>query len=173
MDHPFSFIFHGHGLYYFFWHALWACGIPFLGMHLLFLTCLLGHVAYLLWACIFSFLTCLLGMWHTFFGYASFHFFIAHTIYNMERVIMDQARNFYCMDEWWMMLIPSVGISHMKWTCTWSWSQSMKRLLLGSHNLTKLNKATSSIWIRFIIEELALHHFFCCANLKLSISSIS
>ena len=33
-----------------------------------------GHVAYLLWVCIFSlfFLTCLVGMWHTFFGYASF-----------------------------------------------------------------------------------------------------
>ena len=58
-----------------------ACGIPSLGMH------------------VFYFLTCLLDMWHTFFGYASFHFFIAHTIYNMERVIMDQARNFYCMDE--------------------------------------------------------------------------
>ena len=147
MDHPFSYIFHGHGLYFF-------C-----------MPC--GHVAYLLWACIFYFWHALWDMWHTFFGYASFHFFIAHTIYNMERVIMDQARNFYCMDEWWMMLIPSVGILHMKWTCTWSWPQSMERLLLGSHNLTKLNKATSIIWIRFIIEELALHHFFCCANLKL------
>ena len=61
----------------FFWHAF------------------LGHVAYLLWICIFSFLTCLLGMWHTFFWYASFHlFYIARTICNMERVIMDQTRNF-------------------------------------------------------------------------------
>ena len=39
----------------FFWHALWACGIPSLGMHLLhiFLTCYFKHVAYLLWVCIF------------------------------------------------------------------------------------------------------------------------
>src|SRR6185503_2888926 len=37
-----------------------------------------GCVAYLLWVCIFSsfFLTCLVGMWHTFFGYASFYFFL-------------------------------------------------------------------------------------------------
>ena len=106
----------------FFWHAF------------------LGHMAYLLWVCIFSFLTCLLGMWHTFFWNASFQlFYIARTICNMERVIMDQIRNFYCMDECWIMLIPILGISHMKWICTWSWSQSMKRLLLGSHHLTKLN----------------------------------
>ena len=43
-----------------------------------------GCVAHLLWVCIFSlflsFLTCLVGMWHTFFGYASFiSFCIAHT----------------------------------------------------------------------------------------------
>ena len=108
------------------------------------------------------------GMWHTFFGYASFFIYIARTIYNMERVIMDQTRNFYCMDEWWIMLIPSVGISHMKWTCTWSWSQSMKRLLLGSQNLTKLNKVTSSIWIGFFFNthHMALvgiyHHWGTC-----------
>ena len=31
-----SFIFHGHvfGHAFFFWHAFWPCGIPFLGMHL-------------------------------------------------------------------------------------------------------------------------------------------
>src|SRR6185503_8579701 len=28
----------------------------------------------------FFFLTCLVGMWHTFFGYASFIFFIVHTL---------------------------------------------------------------------------------------------
>jgi hypothetical protein len=54
------------------------------------------------------------SMWHTFFGHASFlFFFIAHTINNMERVIVKQSRNFYFMDGWWIMLIPSVGISHM------------------------------------------------------------
>jgi hypothetical protein len=82
-------------------------------------------------------------------GMHLFTFFIAHSIYNMERVIMDRTRNFYCMDELWKMLIPSVGILHVKWTCTWSWSQSMKRLSPRLHNLTILNKVTSRIWIKF------------------------
>ena len=43
---------------HFFWHALWACGIPYFGMHLFIF--LLTH---------------LLSMCHTFFGYASFHSF--------------------------------------------------------------------------------------------------
>ena len=128
MDHPFSFILHGHGLYTFFYmpcehvaYLLWAWIFSIFDMPF-------GHVAYLLWVRIFS-------------------FFIAHTIYNMERVIMGQTRNFLLHG--WIMLILSVGILHMKWMCTWSWSQSMKILLLGSHNLTKLNKVTSSIWIKF------------------------
>ena len=38
----------------FFWHTLWVCGIPSLGMHLFFyMPC--GHVAYFLWVCIFYF----------------------------------------------------------------------------------------------------------------------
>ena len=38
----------------FFCHTLWVCGIPSLGMHLFFdMPC--GHVAYLLWVCIFYF----------------------------------------------------------------------------------------------------------------------
>ena len=49
---------------------------------LFFFDTLCGRVAYLLWVCIFSLLfllTCLVGMWHTFFGYASFiSFCIAH-----------------------------------------------------------------------------------------------
>ena len=66
------------------------------------------HVAYYLWVCIFFFYMPFWGMWHTFFGYASFHFWHAswacgipsfgmHLFYiarNMERVIMDQTRNF-------------------------------------------------------------------------------
>ena len=48
-----------------FCHALEACGIPSLGMHLFF----------------FFLKSCLEGMWHTFFGYASFiSFCIAHII---------------------------------------------------------------------------------------------
>ena len=43
----------------FFWHALWVCGIPSLGMHLLFWTCR--------------------SVWHTFFGYASFIPFFLHS----------------------------------------------------------------------------------------------
>ena len=57
-------------LLYFFW--MWAIFFFF------DMSC--GHVAYLLWVCIF-FLSCLVGMWHTFFGYASFiSFCIAHII---------------------------------------------------------------------------------------------
>ena len=54
-------------LHFFFRHVLWTCGIPSLGMHLSFF--------------IFFLLTCLLSMWHTFFGYASFiSFCIAHIL---------------------------------------------------------------------------------------------
>ena len=50
----------------FFRHVLWTCGIPSLGMHLFSL---------------FFSLSCLLGMWHTFFVYASFiSFCIAHIL---------------------------------------------------------------------------------------------
>ena len=55
-------------LFFSFWHALWACSIPSLGMRLSFLF-------------LSFFLTCLLSMWHTFFGYASFiSFCIAHIL---------------------------------------------------------------------------------------------
>ena len=78
---------------HFFWHALLACGIPSLGMHLFY-------------------------FWHSFWacGIPSFGmhlFLIAHSINNMERMIMKQSRSFYFMDGWWIMLIPSVGILHM------------------------------------------------------------
>ena len=40
----------------FFWHTLWVCGTPSLGMHLFsFFDMPCGHVAYLLWVCIFYF----------------------------------------------------------------------------------------------------------------------
>jgi len=43
-------------LYYYFLHALWACGIPSLGMRLsFFFNMLYEHVAYHLWASIFYF----------------------------------------------------------------------------------------------------------------------
>ena len=71
-DPSLFFNFHGCGLsfsFFSFWHALWACGVPSLGMHLSFLFFFI------------FFLTCLLSMWHTFFGYASFYFFcMAHIL---------------------------------------------------------------------------------------------
>ena len=62
---------------HFFWHALLACGIPSLGMHLFY-------------------------FWHSFWacGIPSFGmhlFLIAHSINNMERMIMKQSRSFYFM----------------------------------------------------------------------------
>ena len=43
----------------FFCHTLWVCGIPYLGMHLFsspfFFDMPCGHVAYLIWVCIFYF----------------------------------------------------------------------------------------------------------------------
>jgi hypothetical protein len=49
-------------------------------------------------------------------------------------------------------LVPSVGMSQVDrdWVCAYD-RESMRRFSLGSHNLTKLNKMTSSICIRFLI----------------------
>ena len=60
--------------------SLFSMDVDYLSLFFLFdMPC--GHVAYLLWVCIFFFLTCLLSMWHTFFGYASFiSFCIAHIL---------------------------------------------------------------------------------------------
>ena len=60
----------------------------------------------------------LFSLWHALCacGIPSFGmhlFLIAHSINNMERMIMKQSRSFYFMDGWWIMLIPSVGILHM------------------------------------------------------------
>ena len=56
--------------------SLFSLDVDYLSL-LFFFDMPCGHVAYLLWVCIFIiffsfFLTCLLSMWHTFFGYASF-----------------------------------------------------------------------------------------------------
>ena len=61
-DPSLFFIFLGCGLsfFFFFWHALWACGIPSFSMHLFFFLFFfdmpIGYVAYLLWVCIFYFI---------------------------------------------------------------------------------------------------------------------
>ena len=55
-------------------YLLWVCIFS-----LFFFDMPCGHVAYLLWVCIFFFVTCSVSMWYTFFGYASFiSFCIAH-----------------------------------------------------------------------------------------------
>ena len=68
---------------------------------LLFFGMSCGHVAYLLRVCIYFF-TCLVGMWHTFFGYASFisFFFIARILDgNLEKESHVMAWSFIeCMD---------------------------------------------------------------------------
>jgi len=64
------------------------CGLSF------FFFCIpCGHVACLLWVCIFLFLsfflTCLLSMWHIFFGYASFFLHSPHPWWSfLERIMV-------------------------------------------------------------------------------------
>ena len=84
----------GHGLYFF--------------LLFFFFDMSCGHVAYLLWVCIFSlflalFFLCLLGMWHTFFGYASFiSFCIAHILDgNLGERVMIELGVLFC--EWMIM----------------------------------------------------------------------
>ena len=100
--------FHGCGLSFsflfsFFWHALWACGIPSLGMHLyfFFLTCF--------WACGIP----SLGM-HLLFLLLLF-FFIAHILDSHLRE----------KESWYVIEFYFVGGRQCllyEWTCTWSWS---------------------------------------------------
>ena len=75
----------------FFRHVLWTCGIPSLGMHLF---SFLGTL----------FFSCLLGMWHTFFGYASFiSFCIAHILDgNLGERVMIELGVLFCE---WMEII--------------------------------------------------------------------
>jgi len=106
-DPSLFFNFHGCGLsfsFFSFWHALWACGVPSLGMHLSFLFFFI------------FFLTCLLSMWHTFFGYASFiSFCIAHILDGHFREKESwYVMEFYFVGGWQCLLCER--------TCTWSWS---------------------------------------------------
>ena len=98
----------------FFRHVLWTCGIPSLGMHL------------------FSpfFLSCLLGMWHTFFGYASFiSFCIAHILDgNLGERDMIELGVLFC--EWMEMIaIFQCRSIACEWTNTWSWSREYDKSL--------------------------------------------
>ena len=65
-------------LLYNFLSPLYIFGMGYIFFFSLFFDTPCGHVAYFLWVCIFF--TRLVGMWHTFFEYASFiSFCIAHT----------------------------------------------------------------------------------------------
>ena len=102
-DPSLFFIFHGFGLSFSFFF-------------LFDMPC--GHVAYLLWVCIFLFfffLTCLLSMWHTFSGYASFiSFCITHILYG----------HLWEKESWYVMEFHYVG----GWKCLLSVSGCLRDL---------------------------------------------
>ena len=54
---------------------------------------------------------------------------------------------------WMVVLIPDIGMSHMDGHVRAYDRESMKSILLGSHNLIKLNRTSSSICVRFIMEQ--------------------
>ena len=99
-------IFLGHGLYFF--------------SSLLFFDMSCGHVAYLLWVCIFLFfLTRFLSMWHTLFGYASFISFCVDHIFdgNLGERVMIELGVLFCE---WMKMFDIVQCRSIacEWTCT-------------------------------------------------------
>ena len=59
---------------------------------------------------------------------------------NMEHLSMENG--------WMVVLIPDIGMSHMDGHVRAYDRESMKSILLGSHNLTKLNRTSSSICVR-------------------------
>ena len=87
--------------------------------------------------------------WHAFFSLfqgLTMTWIIQGYLFWRERLSKQEA----FIDGWWMMLIPSVEILHMNMgvymiLITKAW----KRILLVSHNLTKLKEITSCIWIWF------------------------
>ena len=94
----------------FFWHAFWACGIPFLGMHLLFLLLLFFFIAHIL----------------------DSHFREKESWYVME---------FYFVGGWQCLLC--------EWACTWSWSLEYERFLTWVIEFNKAKRNRSCIGIRF------------------------
>ena len=88
---------------FFIWHALRACGIPSFGMYLFFFS-------------FFFFLTCLVGMWHTFFGYASFiSFCITHILdgnFGERERVMEWFGVLFC-GRWQCLLSFSVEVYHV------------------------------------------------------------
>ena len=117
------------GIYFFVWRmdellcmihlsSLFFLDVPYLSLFFSFdMPC--GHVAYLLWVCIFFslfFLTCLSGMWHTFFGYAFFIslFFFVFIVHILDGHFREKESwydmEFYFMGGWQCLLSSSVEV---------------------------------------------------------------
>ena len=117
-------------LFFSFLHALWACGIPSLGIHL--------------------FLTCLLSMWHTFFGYASFiSFCIAHILDGHFREKESwYVREFYFVGGWQCL--------QCEWTYTWSWSWEYDKSLTRVKEFDKTQSKRQTAYDGLSMKNLTL-----------------
>ena len=63
-----------------------------------------------------------------------------------------QDMEYLLMENGWMsVLILDTGMSHMDRVHAYD-RESMKSISLGSHNLTKLNRTSSNICVRFFME---------------------
>ena len=130
--------------------SLFSMDVDYLSLLFFFLTCLVGmwHT-FLGYASLFFFLTCLLSMWHTFFGYASFIssssslFFIAH--------ILDS--HFREKESWYVMEFYFVGgwqCLLCEWMCTWSWSRNYDKSLTMVKEFDKTQskvKLHMKVWV--------------------------
>ena len=92
---------------------------------LFFLTCHVGmwhtFFGYASLLYFFIFFTCLLSMWHTFFGYASF--ISSSSLFFFIALILDS--HFREKESWYVMEFYFVGgwqCLLCEWMCTWSWS---------------------------------------------------
>ena len=110
-----------------------------------FSTCLVDmwHTFFGYASFLFFLLSCLLGMWHTFFGYASFiSFCIAHILDgNLGERVMIELGVLFC--EWMEML------AIWEWTCMWSWSweydKSLTRVKVFDKTQSKV-KLHMKVW---------------------------
>ena len=116
------------------------------------------------------FLTYLVGVWHTFFGYASllflsffdmtcghvayllwvciFYVFLYSPYIMMITLERDKHGTWSFICGWMGVYLLSSGCRSIacEWTCMWSWSWAYEVILSKGHNnLTKLNEKTSCI----------------------------
>ena len=102
-------------LFFFFRHALWACGIPSLGMHFYYFFSFFWHA---FWACGMP----SLGM-HLLFLLLLLFFFIAHILDSHFREKESwYVMEFYFVGGWQCFAIFQCRRIAYEWTCTWSWS---------------------------------------------------